>query len=178
MLYIGIFDQNVCSHNPQDLNVHTSQSNASKKLGYKVVGDNIDKGMKARYMRYDAHCNKSIHYFHSFAVLNRVDFSSLPDEHPNTCLNHPYKVALSLLPSADDDRALRKLFVVHISRILFTHVPYFRLSFDGVIEWHIKHKYYEEMTSKSEVVSFFYLKLILFFTNIIFQGTPWSSPQK
>ena len=107
----------------------------AKKLGYEVVGDNIDKGMKARYMRYDAHCNKSIHYFHSFAVLNRVDFSSLPDEYANMCLNHPYKVALSLLPSADDDRALRKLFVVHtcISSILFTHVP---LSFDGVIDWH------------------------------------------
>lgn len=42
-------------HNP-DVNPHPTYQNSSdcdhpKQLGYKLVGDNIDKGVKARYMR-------------------------------------------------------------------------------------------------------------------------------
>ena len=50
-----------------------------KKLGYKLVGDNIDKMVKSRYMRLNGHRNKSFHYFHSFAMQNRIDISTLSD---------------------------------------------------------------------------------------------------
>ena len=124
-------------------------------LGYNLVGDNTDKGVKARYMRVEGSHNKSLHYFHSFAVLNRVDLSHLPDAFPHICLNHPRQLALALLPSKDDDRALTLLFGIHGSRILCTHihVPFFKFVFEDVAQWHIHHWYYDQMSGKSEVVS-------------------------
>lgn len=124
-------------------------------------------------MRLDDHRNKSIHYFHSYAVQSRVDFSFLPNVHPDTCLHHPYEIARSLLPSTEDDRTLRLNFVTHISRILCSHMPFFKLSFDGMVEWHIKHKYYKQMSSKSVVVSFYYLKSILMILPTLYR-CPWA----
>ena len=122
-------------------------------LGYKLVGDNIDMGVKARYMRVEGSHNQSLHYFHSFAVLNRIDFSHLPDVFPHSCLNHPKQLALALLPSKEDDRALTQLFEIHVSRILCTHISFFKFVFEDVVEWHIHHRYYDQMSAKSEVVS-------------------------
>lgn len=96
--------------------------------------------------------NKSLHFFHSYALLNRVDFNDLPDFHLPTCHNSPKNRALSLLPSADDGRLLRQDFITIISRILATHIPFFKWTADDVVEWHIKRKYYEQMSSKSVVV--------------------------
>ena len=50
-------------------------------LSFKLVGDNIDKNVKARYLRSD-HGNSSLHYFHSFAVKDRIDFSHLSSTLP------------------------------------------------------------------------------------------------
>ena len=123
-----------------------------KIVGYKIVGDNLDKTVKARYMR-DGARNQSLHYFHFFGVKNRVDLSNVPDVHPQTCMPSPELKSVMLLPSAEDDKELHRLFAVHVSRVLATHVPYFKLAFDDVVEWHIKHKYYSEMSMASEVVS-------------------------
>lgn len=125
----------------------------SPRLGYKLVGDNIDKGVKARYMRSEGYRNRSLHYFHSFAVQNRVDFSHLPDVLPDTCPDSPERTALALLPSDDDDKAMRCLFATHISRILSTHIPFFKTAFNDVVDWHIEHEYSNQMCAKSVVVS-------------------------
>ena len=57
----------------------------SPKRGYKLVGDNIDIGVKTRYMRLERYENKSLHYFHCYAVQNRIDHSDKPDVHPDAC---------------------------------------------------------------------------------------------
>ena len=120
---------------------------------YKRVGDNIDKSVRARYLRFDVgYKNRSLHYFHYYAVLNWIDFSGIPDVHPHTCHNSPQQIAVSLLPSADDDSILKHLFATHVSRVLCTHMPFFKSSFRDVAEWHIKHHYYSEMSTKSHVV--------------------------
>ena len=41
-----------------------------------------------------------------------------------------------------------------IGRILATHMDDFHFHFGDVVEWHISHKYSEEMAKKSEIVSF------------------------
>ena len=46
--------------------------------GFKVVGDNIDKTIRPSFERIDHH-SISLHYYHSYAVLNRVDLSGLDD---------------------------------------------------------------------------------------------------
>ena len=117
------------------------------------MGDNIDKSVKARYMRMEGHRNQSLHYFNSFALCDRISFNHLPDVFPHTCFNSPKQRALYMLPSKKDDEALALMFETHISRILCTHIPFFKTSFEDIVEWHIRHRYYDEMSAKSEVVS-------------------------
>lgn len=47
-----------------------------QSTGYKIVGDNIDKNIRASFQRID-HQTKSVHYFHIFAAKDRIDFSGL-----------------------------------------------------------------------------------------------------
>ena len=63
-----------------------------------------------------------------------------------------YDMANSLLPSPADDEALQELFILHVSLILTTHMEFFKFSFDVIIQWHLKHKYYKEVTQNSTVV--------------------------
>ena len=44
-------------------------------LTYRIVGDNIDKNIKPRNMTSD-HQTRSLHYFHAYAVRDRIDLSS------------------------------------------------------------------------------------------------------
>jgi L1 cell adhesion molecule like protein len=39
--------------------------------GFKIVGDNIDKNFRRTYQRIDRQ-TRSCHYYHSYAVLDRV----------------------------------------------------------------------------------------------------------
>lgn len=120
--------------------------------GFKLVGDNIDFGIKARYMRSNQYSNHSRHYFHSFAVQNRIDLSDYSDTYPHSCLDQPKRRAESLLPSSADDAAILNNIATLVSRVLAEHMPFFKQTFEDVTNWHIKHKYYEEMSSKSVVV--------------------------
>ena len=110
--------------------------------------------MKARYIRTDGARNQSLHYFHFYVIKDRVDFSHLSDVYPHTCLPSPDNRVITILPSADDDKALRRLLAVHVSRALVTYIPFFKIGFEDVVEWHIKHEHYSEMSQSSEVVSF------------------------
>ena len=76
------------------------------------------------------------------------------EEDPIQCEQEDRKqLALSLLPSSDDDTELRNNLCVLISRVLYSNIPYFKYTFDGVIEWHIQHDFYKEMSTHSEWVS-------------------------
>lgn len=73
------------------------------------------------------------HYFHSYAVADRVDFSSLSDKVIPTSQRDKKQVALSLLPAPEDDVALRNNIITLMSRILFENMEFFKFSFDGVV---------------------------------------------
>ena len=51
--------------------------------GFKAVGDNFDKNVHPSFCRLDKG-TKSLHCFHYYAVLDRLDLSSLSDVTPNT----------------------------------------------------------------------------------------------
>jgi L1 cell adhesion molecule like protein len=125
----------------------------SQWSGFKIVGDNLDKTVKPRHMRSD-HQNVSLHYFHSIAVTDRIDFSNLPDTPPAKPTPSLKSVSQSLLPTSTDNQILRKNFTVHISRILAQNMPFISHTFSDVIDWHISHQYSKEMARKSEVVSY------------------------
>ncbi len=141
------------SHTPQPSPIPSQQVNIQcQPTFYRLCGDNIDKTVRHRYIRTDSQA-ASFHYFHSYAAADRVDFSQLPSEVPSAVNLSNCAQALLLLPSLEDEEALRKNFKVLISRVLCDFLPFFRATFDGIVTWHIQHPYYDEMSKKSDTVS-------------------------
>ena len=124
--------------------------------GFKLVGDNIDLTVSTRYMRVENYRDQSLHYFHCYAVLDRINMDSLSLHLTPTCHPCPTHMALSLLPSQEHDTILRKNIAILISRVLVTHMHFFQFAFSDAVTWHIHHKFYKEMSSKSTVVSLFH----------------------
>lgn len=122
-----------------------------KPHGYRLCGDNIDKTVRPRYMRSDKR-NQSLHYFHFYAVQNRVNVSNLSDSSVNITLS-PETKAISMLPSIEDDSELKRNMAILVSRVLVSHMKFFNFSFVDAVKWHIEHQFSEEMSEKSVVVS-------------------------
>ena len=59
--------------------------------------------------------NQLLHYFHYFAALDRVDVSNFSSTPPKLPICTPHECALSLLPSVEDDQALKCNFVTLVS---------------------------------------------------------------
>lgn len=137
-----------CCHITEIVGTHSSP----RPLGYRICGDNIDKTVRPRYMRSDKK-NVSLHYFHSYAVQNRVDASNLSDSPVDMSTFTPKGIASTIIPSLDDDRILRENIAVLISRVLVTHLNFFSFSFNDVVDWHIEHQFSSQMSQKSTVVS-------------------------
>ena len=120
---------------------------------FKIVFDNINASVAPRYMSCDN--QKTCHnYVHVYAVKDRVDLSGLSriKRRPPDNLT-PKDIAVAILPSIDDDKSVLHNFAIIISRILVTQLPFFKLVFEDVVEWHIPNKFSKEMSCKSEVVS-------------------------
>ena len=119
-----------------------------------VCGDNVNKTIKHRYIRINIHEGSiSLHYFraYGFGVADRFDFSKLSDTPPMSLGTEAQ--AFMILPSLEDDSDLEENFKILIARVLCENLPFFKETFDGVLTWHIKHCYYEEMSKKSDIVS-------------------------
>ena len=146
-----IMDCNVQSRQPLQENLIQNQVESScvnHWNGFKVVGDNLDKDIKPRYMRI-GHQTKSKHYFNTFAVKDRINlsmYSSFP-----VC-TEPTPDVLEILPSAADECSLKSNFTVMVARILVDNIQIFKI-FDDVLDRHIGHTYSGEMSTKSEIVS-------------------------
>lgn len=139
--------------NSQDKESICLEGDTPRKIAtFKLCGDNIDKSVKRRYMRSDKG-NLSLHYFHSYAVMDRIDVSDLSDEIVPRCLPNPDVIARSLLPSAHDDSFLKQNFAVLVSRVLAKHFAFFSFTFEDSVRWHIQHEFSDQMAKKSTAVS-------------------------
>lgn len=118
--------------------------------GFKIVGDNLDKLVKTRYMRLNKQ-NRSINYFNSFAVKDRIDLSSLSGYKP--CIV-PDVDMHEILPSDNTHVKLLNNMAMIVSRILVEHIPAFKLYFEDVVVYHLEHPYSQEMSKKSETVQY------------------------
>ena len=108
---------------------------------YKLVGDNIDKKITPRYSR-TYNKSKSLHYYHSYAVQDRIIVFGLPTSIPRPLPMTSDLVAQSLLPSSADDATLVKNIKIIFSRVLNETLNFFHVTFSDVIEWHITHRCY------------------------------------
>jgi hypothetical protein len=58
---------------------------------------------------------QSLHLLHGYVLLDRIDISGLCDEHIPTCLPSSENIAISFLPSTEDDRIIYQNFATLIS---------------------------------------------------------------
>ena len=137
-----------CSTQPERVSPQT--------VTYKLVGDNIDKNVRPRQMRTD-YQTRSLHYFHTYAVCDRVDMSQFSNDKPITDMAD---IDLrELLPTQADEDTLRENFAVLVARTLAKYMPFFAKFCKG-LERHIHHAFSHEMAQKSEVVSVQFLDFI------------------
>lgn len=115
---------------------------------YRIVGDNIDKEIKPRNMTSE-HQKQGLHYFHMYAVRDRVDLSGYSSEAPKPDIGT--MDLETLLPSHDDERALQENFVFLTGRVLKKYMPFFK-KFGAGLGRHIQHEHVIAMATKSEVV--------------------------
>ena len=132
-----------------DVDVLSSSEQPNDWVGFKIVGDNMDKTVKPRDMRSDRQ-TRSLHYFHLYAVHDRVDASCLSEE-PQVV--DPDARVEELLPTVEDEHMMLANFEVLIGRTLVKHMPFFYRGFSDVVVQHIPHRFSEEMAQKSDVVS-------------------------
>eukprot|EP00731_Ephydatia_muelleri_P035780 Em0160g1a len=117
--------------------------------GFKLIGDNIDKNIKPRDMRINNQ-TKSLHYFHAFAVKDRINFSDITN---NAELVYPDDIDYSVFyPNDDDDAQLVSNFQTLVTRIFVEHIPHLQHLF-GKVTHNIQHKYSKNMSIKSTVGS-------------------------
>lgn len=116
---------------------------------FRLVGDNIDLMVHAR-IQSQQHENRSIHWTQQYAVLNRVQETSLDTKRPRKSLKEVQLI--DLLPNQSVQGRLKQRWAVLVSRIVCRYLPAFQHQRDVVI-WHIPHRYSKEMSSKSQTVS-------------------------
>jgi L1 cell adhesion molecule like protein len=101
--------------------------------GFKLVGDNVDKNIKHSFDRVDTH-TLSLHYYHCFAVQDRLDLSGFSDQSRSGVIEME-----TLLPSPDDIVLMKKHFSILISRMLVKELPEYMNDAENV-KWHIDHE--------------------------------------
>ena len=99
----------------------------------------------------EQHSNRSIHWTQQYAVLNRVNDFSLQSKLPQKSIKDLQLT--SLLPDKRVRQRLKQKWTVLVSRVVCRFLPKFQPLRDVVI-WHIDHPYTEQMSSKSQTVSF------------------------
>ena len=105
---------NSLNTNDNDDNNDGLIQNAESWKGFKVVGDNLDKNIKPSFKRF-ANKTNSLHYFHHYALLDRVDFSGYSEYIPNDSIN-----LKTLLISRSDVAKLESDAIILFSRLVNT----------------------------------------------------------
>ena len=133
--------------------------------GFSIIGDNIDKNVNPSFQRLH-YSTQSLHYFHSYACLDRIDFSNLDDLSSFGVIN----VRKACLTSDSEMLQLKNNFYVLVSRyaIFYMYMYYCNLFHNRVlynhaadlgiakhaVKWHIPFQFSEEMSLPSKCVSF------------------------
>ena len=136
---------------------------------------NLDKNVRPRYRRID-HPTESLHFFQYYAVKDRVNLMNVPDI-PNPCLHKPISdIDLNtILPSSADHQVMLHNFGILVSRILVEDLPYFNMTFEGVVTKHIDHCYSKEMAQRSETVCYDNMYRNVIYVLLSIARPPWAS---
>ena len=123
-LAIRVDKQSTAQNDSTNTSAVITESVANEWKGFKIVGDNLDFTIFPRNQTL-VNQTKSLHLFHSYAVLDRINLSGFTDTSPN---NEQLEINLhSLLPTDEDVKALVSHSAVLIARLLVKHVPGFAI---------------------------------------------------
>ena len=135
--------------------------------GFKIIGDNVDLYIHVRDMR-QKHQNRSIHWFHLYAVLNRVPSSHLDNAKPQKELRDVPNSDFFLRNS--EYTLILTAITEIVSRILVNNLTIFQ-GMQNSVRWHLEHKHSTEMAQKSvqvlEVYSYIHLIIIILFRLVL-----------
>ena len=111
----------------------------NQHLGCKIVGDNIYKTVKARYMRTQEATKTSICTIFTLLLYEAGLISAISLMCISTRAPSPIKLAESLLPLMISHFVNCSSCMCHVS---FPHILFFEFAFEDMVEWHRKHEYY------------------------------------
>ena len=83
------------------------------------------------FMRKKKYKRQTMHFFHSYALQDRIDTSLMSDKLEHLCLPSPDVLA---------DNMLNENFKILIARVLVQHMEFFQKSFQDIVCHHIAHK--------------------------------------
>ena len=113
------------------------------------MGDNWDMEVKARCQTKSDN-NKSLHYFHAYAVKDRVVSEGLESTRPQKSID---EVEMQeILPTAEVQESIISDLAHMIPRVIVQYLSPYK-SFRKAVQYHIPHPHSQEMAGKSEVVS-------------------------
>ena len=139
------------SSNQDILGTHVQDTKGDECVQYKIVFDNVNKNITPRSQALDRQ-TVSHNYVHMYAIRDRISSFNLSRVRRVPPLLSREDIAKAILPSPEDDITLKQNFSIMVSRVLVDHLPFFKFTFQDVVQQHIKHKYYKEMSQLSEVV--------------------------
>eukprot|EP00731_Ephydatia_muelleri_P010254 Em0005g840a len=116
--------------------------------GFRLVGDNVDKNVKPRDMRLNSQTT-SLHYFHTYAVKDRICFSHLSTD-PIEIVQDSINFEM-FYPTVGDNTQLVSNLETLVARMFVQRIPGLQ-SLSAEATPHIKHLYSKQMALKSEVV--------------------------
>lgn len=115
---------------------------------FRIVGDNWDLEVKARCQTKTEN-NKSLHFFNSYAVEDRISLKGLNKIRPQKSID-----ALEMqeiLPTSEVQEAIISDLAYIIPRVIVQHLPAYK-AFSKAVLYHIPHPYSKEMLQRSKVV--------------------------
>lgn len=128
----------------------TLQIPVAGRISYSVVGDNLDRSIDPRFMTANLQ-RKSFHFFHSYALLDRVNCSHLAWDKPLGDVGQLPPTAF--LSSAEECAKLRSNYAILVARVMVEKMEFFKKHFKNVVPSHILHQYSDLMKMRSSVVS-------------------------
>ena len=116
----------------------------------RIVGDNWDLEVKARCQT-KSQTNKSLHYFHAYAVKDRIIPKGLHNSKPQKSIDE--LEMQEILPTTEVQESIISDLAYIIPRIIVRYLSAYK-AFQKAVVYHIPHPHSKEMSEKSEVVSF------------------------
>ena len=159
-MYIFIEDE-LSSSSVSEVGEVTEETSPTARISgyltYILVGDNWDKNILASHMSM-VHQSQSLHYFHCYGALDRIDFNHLSND---VAIGDVSKLPVStFLLNVDDCSQLKDNYAILIGQEVTKKLSFFKI-FDDCTPKQITHEYSQIMGTKSKLVRIIIIRVCM-----------------